>query len=83
MLLGAMVHGMEASSGIGPTPFARRPSCGAASVLAVMHGLEATRPYRDARVAEGACQRASAGSWSWVRTDTYQEMLAIEDVRKR
>ena len=31
MLIGAVVHGMEASSGIGPTSFARRPSRGAAS----------------------------------------------------
>ena len=52
MLIGAVVHGVEASSGIGPASFARRRAArGAASDLAVMHGLEATRPHRGARVA--------------------------------
>ena len=62
LLFGAVVHGMETSACIGPTSFARRGSRGAASNLAVMHGLEATRPDRDARVAKVA-EQTERRSW--------------------
>jgi hypothetical protein len=62
VLIGALVHRMEASSRVGPTSFVRRPSGGAASDVAPRHRLEAARLDCDDRVPKVACQRAKVGS---------------------